>query len=86
MSEPQELRAQLVKVSRCYAEAKGISLSTLSTNLLNGGTQLKRIADGGDLNTRKFEQAMSWLSENWPDNAEWPADVARPAMSAGQAA
>lgn len=81
MTEPQDLRSQLVIVSRRYAEATGISLSTLSTRLLNGGMQLKRIADGGDLNTRKFEQAMSWLSENWPDGANWPDDVPRPATA-----
>lgn len=61
-------------------------MSTLSTRLLNGGMQLKRIADGGDLNTRKFEQAMLWLSANWPAGAEWPPSVTRPTVNAGQAA
>lgn len=25
---------------------------------------------------------MKWFSDNWPDGAEWPADVARPALTA----
>lgn len=78
MTETDGLRSQLVKVSQRYADATGISVSTLSTKLLNGGMQLKRISQGGDLNTRKFEQAMAWLSENWPAGTDWPVDVPRP--------
>lgn len=81
MDKSQTLRDQLVVASTAYAAATGIKLSTLSTRLLNGGMQLKRIADGGDLNTRKFEEAMSWLSDNWPDGVEWPAGVERPARA-----
>lgn len=73
-------------VSQRYAELTGISLSTLSTKLLNGGMQLKRIADGGDLNTRKFEQAMLWLSANWPEGVAWPDGVERPEFDDSESA
>jgi len=72
------LRDQLIAVCEAYAVAKKISISTLSTQLLNGGGRLPAIAAGGDLNTGKFEEAMSWLSANWPENAVWPAEIARP--------
>lgn len=79
---PIPLRDQLVTVCAVYAEAKGISISTLSTQLLNGGGRLQTIAAGGDLNTGKFEEAMSWLSDRWPDDLPWPADVPRPGQRA----
>jgi len=72
---------QLIVVANAYAEATGTSLSTLSTKLFNGGGRLAAIASGGDLNTRNFENAMRWFSENWPDNCLWPAGVARPRVS-----
>ncbi len=69
---------QLILVANAYSEATGASLSTLSTKLFNGGGRLAAIASGGDLNTRNFEGAMRWFSDNWPDDTVWPAGVARP--------
>lgn len=85
------LRDQLITVCTAYADANNISMSTLSTQLLNGGGRLQTIAAGGDLNTGKFEEAMLWLSENWPDGTKWPIGVKRPfpvmaAPSQGKAA
>ncbi len=72
------LTDQLIAVANAYSEATGTSLSTLSTKLFNGGGRLTAIAAGGDLNTRNFENAMRWFSENWPDGSPWPAGVGRP--------
>lgn len=72
---------QLIAVANAYSEATGTSLSTLSTRLFNGGSRLAAIASGGDLNTRNFENAMRWFSENWPDDAAWPAGVGRPRVA-----
>jgi hypothetical protein len=72
------LRDQLITVCTAYASATDISMSTLSTQLLNGGGRLQAIAAGGDLNTRSFEEAMTWLADNWPENAVWPKGIARP--------
>ena len=69
---------QLITVSKAYSEATGTSLSTLSTKLFNGGGRLQAIASGGDLNTRNFESAMRWFSQNWPSELPWPAGVGRP--------
>lgn len=71
---------QLITVATAYSEATGASLSTLSTKLFNGGGRLQAIAAGGDLNTRNFENAMRWFSENWPEGLPWPAGVGRPQL------
>lgn len=69
---------QLIAVASAYSEATGTSMSTLSTKLFNGGSRLQAIAAGGDLNTRNFENAMRWFSENWPEGQQWPVGVGRP--------
>lgn len=69
---------QLISVANAYSEATGASISTLSTKLFNGGGRLDAIASGGDLNTRNYERAMRWFSENWPEGVEWPKGVGRP--------
>ena len=72
------LTEQLLTVASAYSEKTGTSLSTISTKLFNGGGRLSAIASGGDLNTRNFESAMAWFSENWPKDLDWPAGVGRP--------
>lgn len=72
------LTEQLVAVATAYSEKTGTSLSTISTRLFNGGGRLATIANGGDLNTRNFESAMAWFSENWPQDLPWPKGVGRP--------
>lgn len=79
------LKDQLLHVAHLYATAiktksrdGGISLSGISTRIFGDGKTFGRIEAGGDLTTRKFERAMRWFSENWPEGAEWPSDIERP--------
>lgn len=72
------LRDQLLSIAEIHAEAAGISRAWLSTKLFNDGKRLDVIAAGRDLNTRTFERAMEWFSQNWPEGAQWPEGVARP--------
>jgi len=53
----------------------------VSTLIFNDGKRLNAIRDGGDLATSKFEHALAWLSDNWPDDKPWPKRVARPART-----
>lgn len=72
------LTSHLLCVADVYRSVRGISISRLSTLLFNDGKRLGGIAVGGDLQTRSYERAMRWLSDNWPAGAEWPDGVARP--------
>lgn len=72
---------QLKAVTLAYSEATGTKLSTLGSRLLKGGKRFHQIIEeGSDVSTSNFEMCMAWFSENWPEEAEWPPGVARPAV------
>ena len=73
------LTDQLLAVARAYCQARSLSLARVSTLVFNEGKKLEAIASkGADLATGRFETAMSWFSDNWPDGAVWPEAVERP--------
>lgn len=72
------LRLQLIAVADAYCRARKLSRGRVSTIVFNAGMALDRIASGKDLTTGSWERAMSWFSQNWPEGANWPADVGRP--------
>lgn len=81
------LREQLISISDLYGDAKGIGRQRVSTIVLNRGSTLDLIAQGrSDLNTGTFERAMIWFSVNWPSEANWPKEIARPVPSITEAA
>lgn len=71
-------RERLLAVARAYAEARGLSLTTVSFQAANDGKILGRIASGRDITTRTYDDMMGWFSDRWPDGARWPAGVDRP--------
>lgn len=73
-----KLRDQLIMTADAFCRETGLSRSRLSTILLSGGKRLDMIESGGDIGTERFESAMLWLSENWPEGLAWPQGVARP--------
>lgn len=70
---------QLMLVATTYCKAKDLSLSRVSTLIFNDGKRLDAIRAGGDLYTARFEQALAWFSEQWPEGVAWPKAVVRPA-------
>lgn len=68
----------LIAVARAYGEAEDIDLSTVSWRSLGDTKKLDAIVGGRDIQVRRFEKTMQWFADHWPDNAVWPADVARP--------
>lgn len=75
------LTEQLSLVAETYSAATKVALGTLGDKLLNGGGRFRKIAAGGDLNTKSFERVMQWFSDNWPEGTEWPEGVVRPQAS-----
>jgi hypothetical protein len=70
---------QLLAVSSAYRDARGLSVSRTSFLVFGDGKVLKELGAGErDITTRRLEGALRWFSENWPDGAEWPAEVSRP--------
>lgn len=68
-------------VVHAYAKAKNLSVARVATIVFNDGKTITRLAQGGDVTTRRFEDAMQWFSDHWPEDADWPADVPRPVPS-----
>lgn len=73
---------QLIQVAREYARATDLELKTVSWRLFEDSKKLEAmVEEGADIQVRRLEKSMRWLADNWPDNAVWPEDVARPATA-----
>jgi hypothetical protein len=69
-----------------FRQARRISESRLSMLLFNDGKRIGLLRRGGDIGSRRLQDAFQWLSDHWPSGAEWPADIPRPAPSQSEAA
>ena len=60
-----------------YAKRRRIKLSTLGKHMIGSSTLAERLAEGRVqiVTIRRVEQ---WLSDHWPDDLDWPAEVERP--------
>lgn len=75
------LTDHLLIVSDAFAAARKLSRSRVSTIVFGDGRKLDLMHEqGADIRTRRFEAAMRWFSNNWPDGAAWPEAVPRPAV------
>lgn len=74
------LKERLLTVAVAFAEARGLSLSRVSTIVFGDGKVIDRLQGTSDLTTSRYETAMDWFSANWPDSVSWPKDIARPAQ------
>lgn len=69
----------LKTVALAHAAAADLPLKTLSSRIFNDGKKLDAIVAGDtDVTTARFDHAMQWFSDNWPDGAAWPEGVERP--------
>lgn len=73
--------AKLISLARLYAADQELELTTVSWRLFGDSKKLGALIDGSDIQVRRHEQAMRWLSENWPETLTWPTDIARPPLS-----
>ena len=69
----------LLRVVSAFAAVTGKSDSTISSRLFDDGKKIAALRAGGDITLGRYHAALRWLSDNWPDDAEWPVDVPRPA-------
>lgn len=78
---------QLVAVATAYCLAAQVPLARVSMHALGDRRLLPGlVADSLTLTLRRADRALCWFSDHWPDGAQWPASVPRPAPSAGEAA
>ncbi|MBA1141738.1 hypothetical protein [Mesorhizobium neociceri] len=58
--------------------------STIGRHCAADGAFFSRLREGKTLTARKYDLVVGWFSENWPEGAEWPADVVRPVKEAAE--
>lgn len=46
--------------------------------IMKKGDFFRRLNRGGDCQTATANKAMSWFSNNWPADLDWPKDIVRP--------
>jgi hypothetical protein len=69
----------LVKVADAYCAATGQSRASVAKTIFGRGGHFDDLANGvRDLATGTHERALAWFAGNWPEDAAWPADIARP--------
>lgn len=78
----QSLSALMLSVARTYCAATGVALSTASRRAFDESKLLDGLADGRTSPTlARADRALTWFSANWPENADWPDGVPRPALA-----
>ncbi len=74
--------AQLLVLAKAYAEITGLSLVSVGIRAVKNDKIFVRLQAGHGANSRSVDKAAVWFAENWPESAEWPAEVPRPMASA----
>jgi hypothetical protein len=79
------LRTHLLDLARIFTDATKVSAATIGKRALNDNTVLARMAAGDmGFNIRTYDRLVGWFAENWPDGADWPENVERPARVAAE--
>ncbi|MGK8699705.1 hypothetical protein ACRS7F_13285 [Brucella anthropi] len=70
--------AHILTLADAYKAALGLEDKTVSSRVFDDSKKLTAIRTGSDLTVSRFNAALRWFDENWPDGAEWPNNVIRP--------
>lgn len=69
----------LVDLGQRFADARGISLWRVGFLAADDGKFFTRLQTGRTCTLRSARVVVQYLSDHWPDDHEWPADIPRPA-------
>lgn len=73
----------IIRLMDAYCGATGRSRARVSTLIWDHGARAARIAAGAGYTVRTRDRGVRWFSDHWPEGAEWPDDIPRPAPSPG---
>ncbi len=68
-----------VTVAAAYRAVNPVSESRLGQLAAGNPIFYTRLRDGGSCTIRLYGRVLQWFSDNWPEGAEWPLGVPRPA-------
>ena len=75
----QTLRQHLRTCTALFQAQTGITPKTVCKRALNDNTFFDRVIVGGQgFTVGTYDRVICWLSEQWPVEIIWPADVPRP--------
>ncbi|MCY3855975.1 MAG: hypothetical protein OXF78_06745 [Rhodospirillales bacterium] len=60
------------------ANATDRSPHTIGRYAAGSGDFYSRLVAGHDVTTRRAARVVQWLSDHWPADLAWPADISRP--------
>jgi hypothetical protein len=69
----------LITVADEYGRAAQVEEKTVSSRVFQDSKKLAAIRGGSDITVGRYNAALAWFSQNWPEDAAWPHDVPRPA-------
>ena len=82
-----ETKHPLLALSEALAAHQGVTHFAISMRVMGKGDFFKGLMrPGADCRTRTADRVLSWFSENWPSDLEWPRHIPRPQKSKKEAA
>jgi hypothetical protein len=72
--------ADLISIVDEYRRVTGTEDRTVSSRVFADSKKLGALRSGADITTSRFNDAVMWFSENWPNGAVWPVGLDRPAL------
>lgn len=73
------LNAQhLIRIAEEYARCSQLEEKTVSSRVFQDSKKLGAIRSGSDITIGRFNAALNWFSDNWPEDADWPEGIVRP--------
>lgn len=71
----------LILLADEYARVGAVEEKTVSHRVFDDSKKLRLLREGGDITVGRFNSAVRWFSANWPEGADWPAEIPRPACT-----
>ena len=68
---------KLIDLIDLKARRSGLSPHSVGRYAGGSGDFYARLVAGHDITTRRAERVAQWLSDHWPADLEWPADIPR---------
>jgi hypothetical protein len=75
-----------LSVVDAYALPAAVRDTTVSRRVFGDSQKIGAMRRGADLTLTRCANALQWFSDNWPDGAVWPENVARPEQTQEDAA
>lgn len=76
-----ELKTQLRLLGDEFLAHSKLAPGTMWARAANDARFLDRVEGGKSFTVKTFDRAIQWFSDNWPDDAVWPAHVSRPFLT-----